>query len=88
MVDCRSVRVIALEVGLGRLCRDEVLPVLQGRHWVRMHAGLRAVFLPECNLPVEVTIVLTGALASGSIQTALSGHRQGCIGSCLASTTT
>ena len=50
-----------------------------------MHASLRAVFLSERNLTVEVTVVLTRTSASAPIKTTFSSHCQRCIGASLAS---
>ena len=70
MIDRGCVRVIPLKIGLRGLSRYEVFSVLESRHRIRMHTGLRAVFLSQLDLALQA-IILTSA-ASTPIKTALS----------------
>ena len=74
MIDRGCVRVIPLKVGLRGLSRYEVFSVLESRHRIRMHTGLRAVFLSQLDLAMQA-IILTSA-TSAPIKTTLSSDRK------------
>ena len=74
MIDRGCVRVIPLKVGLRGLSRYEVFSVLESRHRIRMHTGLRAVFLSQLDLAMQA-IILTSA-ASAPIKRAFPSDRK------------
>ena len=74
MIDRGCMGVIPLKVGLRSLCRYEVFSVLESRHRIRMHTGLRAVFLSQLDLAMQA-IILTST-ASAPIKTALPSDRE------------
>ena len=82
MVDSGCVRVVPLEVGLGRLRRNEVLTVLHRLHWgLVVHARLRTVLLAQSDLGVQTIVRVldtTGVVwtAAGPVETVFASDTQ------------
>ena len=74
VVDSHCMRVITLKVGLGSVCRDKVLSLLQSRHRVLMHTCLRAVLLSQLYLSMQAMTSPIWAATSPPIVTTFSSH--------------